>query len=206
MKEIAESIAKLESDKAIEFVKNAIAQGKDPVEITNKGIVAGIKIIGDLFEKEEYFLPELIMGADIAKECIEILVPYMPSKKEGNKKILFASVQGDLHDLGKNLVALMCEMAGFVVIDLGIDVPSTTIIAKAIENKVNVIALSALMVTTMPVQREVIAYLEDAGIRSQYKVIIGGAPTTQDWANKIKADGWAEDAARAVKVIEGLIS
>ncbi|MEL7563691.1 MAG: corrinoid protein [Dehalobacterium sp.] len=206
LEKITDAIRELEKDKAIGLIKKALDSGIAPLDIINKGVIVGIKQVGDLFEKEEYFLPELMMVGDLAKEIMNYMEPFLPPKTEGNKKVVVASVEGDLHDLGKNLVVLMMQTGGYEVLDLGIDVPLQTIINKATEFGATVIGLSALMVTTMPNQRALINQLKDAGLRDKFKVIVGGAPTTQEWADQIGADGWALDAAQSVKLLDKLFS
>ena len=204
--DIADSLDKLR-DETIDLVKAALDKGEDPLEIINQGIVPGVQRCGDKFTKQEYFVPELIVAGDLAKDCLKLAKPLISLDKVPTKaKVVIATVQGDIHELGKNLVALLLEMAGFIVIDLGVDVPPMTIIEKADENEAKVIGLSSLMVTTMPAQQEVIVYLKDTGMRERFKVILGGAPTTQDWADRIGADGWAEDAQQAVDLVAKLTS
>ena len=204
--DIADSLEKLR-DETIDIVKAALDKGEDPLEIINQGIVVGVQRCGDKFTKQEYFVPELIVAGDLAKDCLKLAKPLISLDKAPTKaKVVIATVQGDVHELGKNLVALLLEMAGFIVIDLGVDVPPMTIIEKADENEAKVIGLSSLMVTTMPAQKEVIVYLQDSGMRERFKVILGGAPTTQDWADRIGADGWAEDAQQAVDLVAKLTS
>jgi 5-methyltetrahydrofolate--homocysteine methyltransferase len=204
--EILQSVLELKSQETLDLVEQALDEGRDPVRILNEGVVPGVRQAGVKFENQEYFLPELMMVADLAEQCTALIKPHLSRDEKGQATVLIATVQGDLHDLGKNLVALLLEMSGFAVIDLGVDVPTMDILDKAEANDVDVIALSALMATTLPVQQEVLSYLRDAGVRERYQVIIGGAPTTDDWAQAIGADGWAEDAPGAVRLVENLTS
>lgn len=203
--QIQTAVKELDGQKALDLIKQALENKVPPLDIIDKGVVPGIKEVGELFEKEEYFLPELMMAGDMGKEIMKFMEAYLPPKSEGRKKVAIASVEGDLHDLGKNLVGLMMETGGYEVLDLGIDVPTQTIIQKAAEFGAQVIGLSALMVTTMPNQRAVINQLKDSGQRDNFKIIIGGAPTTQEWADKIGADGWSADASQAVKLLDRIL-
>jgi methylmalonyl-CoA mutase cobalamin-binding domain/chain len=205
-KDIADSLDKL-NDETVDLVKKALEEGEDPMKILEQGVIDGVQRCGDKFSKQEYFVPELIVAGELAQNCLKLIKPHLSIEKAPIKStVVMATVQGDIHELGKNLVALMLELAGFQVIDLGVDVPPMTIIDKAIENDASVIALSSLMVTTMPAQKELMVYLKDRGLKELFKVIIGGAPTTQNWADRIGAEGWAEDAQQAVEVVTRLTS
>lgn len=206
LEELAYAVKELDEHRALQLVKSAVESGVPPLDIIDKGLVVGIRQVGDLFEQEEYFLPELMMAGDLAKGIMKYMEPYLPSKDAVSKKVAIASVEGDMHDLGKNLVALMLQTNGYDVLDLGINVPTPEIVSKATAFGASVIALSALMVTTMPSQKTVVKQLTDAGLRDQFKVIIGGAPTTQEWADEIGADAWAQDAAQAVKALDKLLA
>jgi methylmalonyl-CoA mutase cobalamin-binding domain/chain len=204
LKEIADSLEKLK-DETVDLVKKALEEGEDPMKILEQGVVDGVLRCGDKFTKQEYFVPELIVAGELAQDCLKLIKPNLSIEKTPIKStVVMATVQGDIHELGKNLVALMLELAGFRVIDLGVDVPPMTIIDKAVENDAGVIALSSLMVTTMPAQEELMVYLKDRGMRERFKIIVGGAPVTPKWADRIGADGWAEDAHQAVEVVTRL--
>lgn len=204
--EISKAIEILEEEKAVGLVEEALKQKVDPTKILEEGIIPGIRAVGNKFEKEEYYLADVIVGADITERCISLVEPRLP-KKEGEeaRKVVIGTVQGDIHGIGKGLVALMLKINGFEVYDLGVDVPIMTFIDKAEELKADVIALSALMFTTMPVQSDVIRYLKDLGSRDKYKVVIGGAPTSEAYAEEIGSDGWSRDASEAVKMIQSLL-
>jgi corrinoid protein of di/trimethylamine methyltransferase len=205
--DIRNAIVTLDADKAQDLTKEAIDAKKDPGEILNNGIIQGIREVGEKFEKEEYFLAELIHAADITKSCIDIITPHLPVTEMGRrKKVVIATVKGDIHTLGKDLVSLMLRIAGFDVVDLGADVATMDIIDEAEKVKADVIGLSALMMTTMPNQAEVIKYLNDMGLREKYKVMVGGGSTTKEWAEMIGADGWAPTALAAVTLAEKLTS
>jgi corrinoid protein of di/trimethylamine methyltransferase len=182
------------------LVSKGIAQGIDPLLIVNEGITLGLRKVGDLFADEAIFLPELVLAGQMVTEVMESLKPQLSGDKAFKKKGLFliATVKGDIHDLGKNLVALLLSASGYEVVDLGKDVPAETILEKVNELSPQILGLSALLSTTMPAQREVIQTLEEAGVREKVKILVGGAPATRSWAEEIGADGYAEDAASAV--------
>jgi 5-methyltetrahydrofolate--homocysteine methyltransferase len=188
----------------ISVTKDALAQGEKPDELLNEVLLPAINEVGELFDKGKYFLPQLIGSAEAMKNAIEILEPLL--LKEADERdmpvVVIATVEGDIHDIGKNLVALMLKNHGFKVIDLGKDVPKEEIIKAARENHAKIIALSALMTTTMQRMREVIAYAKEEGVGC--KIMIGGAVITQEYADEIGADGYSHDAAEAVKVARRL--
>jgi methylmalonyl-CoA mutase cobalamin-binding domain/chain len=202
--QVADAIDRLDEE-AIKLVAQALAAGEDPLALIESGIVTGVRKCGDKLAAYEYGVPELLVAGEIAQECVKVVRPYLdPARAASKATVVLASVQGDIHELGKNLVALLLELAGFSVVDLGVDVPPMAIIDAAEQRSASVIALSSLMVTTMAAQREVITYLRDTGKRDRFRVVIGGAPTTQEWAESIGADGWAPDAHAAVKLVERL--
>lgn len=185
--------------------KEAIEQGEDASALLNDILIPAINEVGDLFDKQKYFLPQLIASAETMKIAIDYLEPYLQSGNDNDNlpTIVIATVEGDIHDIGKNLVALMLKNYGYRVIDLGKDVPKETIIETAIQEKADVIALSALMTTTMQEMRHVIEYAKEKGVNA--KVIIGGAVITEDYAEEIGADGYSKDAAEAVKLVKRLL-
>jgi len=200
---MAQSIIDGDSDVAVELAKQAIAQGTDPLEAISNGFVVGVNKVGEAFSIGEVYLPELVMAGEAMKAAIAALEPEM--KKRGAErqilgKVVLATVEGDIHAIGKSLVGTMLSVSGFQVFDLGVDVPTAKIVEKATEVNANIVALSALLTTTMVKQREVIEALEKAGIRESVKVMVGGAPVTRDWVQKIGADGYSEDAIGAVEV------
>jgi methylmalonyl-CoA mutase cobalamin-binding domain/chain len=206
IKEIAEAVEKLEEDKAVALVNKALNEGTDPQDILQEGIVKGLRVVGDKFEKGEYFLLELQEGGDLAGQLIPLVMEKMGSDQiEPKATVVIATVKGDLHDIGKNLVSLQLSLNGYKVNDLGINVPTMDIINKAKEANAEVIALSSLLMVTMPYQAEVIRYLTEMGLRDQFKVIIGGGPTTGEFAEQIGADGWAPDAVQAVGVVDNML-
>lgn len=204
--EIALAILELEDDRAVALVNEAINEGLDPKAILERGVLAGLKAIGKRFETKEYFLSELVLGAKLAEDCIAVLDPHLP-KGSGARRgtVVIGAVQGDLHDIGYGLVAKQLELVGYEVHTLGINVPSMAFIDKAREVKADIIGLSAFLVSTIPNCNEVIGYLRDMGLREQFKVIIGGAETSEALARRMGADGWAPDAVEAVKLCDRLL-
>lgn len=187
------------------LTKNALAEGEDPEKLLNDVLLPAINEVGELFDKGKYFLPQLIGSAEAMKNSIEILEPLLLKESDSSDMpvVVIATVEGDIHDIGKNLVALMLKNYGFRVIDLGKDVPKEKIIQAAIENHAQIIALSALMTTTMQRMREVVIYAHEQNV--QAKIMIGGAVITKEYADEIGADGYSGDAAEAVKVAKRLI-
>ncbi len=185
--------------------KEALAQGEEPSSLLHHVLLPAINEVGELFDRGRYFLPQLIASAEAMKNSIEILEPLLLREKDGDDMpvVVIASVEGDIHDIGKNLVALMLKNYGFRVIDLGKDVPKEEIIRAAKENNARIIALSALMTTTMQRMREVVAYAKEEGVSA--KIMIGGAVITQEYADEIGADGYSADAAEAVKLAQRLV-
>ena len=185
--------------------KDALAQGEDPSALLHEALLPAINEVGELFDKGRYFLPQLIASAEAMKNAIEILEPLLlrASDADDMPVVVIATVEGDIHDIGKNLVALMLKNYGFRVIDLGKDVPKEDIIRAAKENNARIIALSALMTTTMQRMREVVAYAKEEKVSA--KIMIGGAVITREYAEEIGADGYSADAAEAVKLAQRLV-
>ena len=201
---IAASIDQLRDD-TVDLVEKALDQGEDPLDIINRGIIIGMRTCGDKLSSYEYGVPELMVAGDLAQECMRLVKPHISADRAADRsKVIIATVQGDIHELGKNLVALLLELAGHEVVDLGVDIGPMAIIDRAEQDGARTIALSSLMVTTMPAQRELITYLSDLGKRDRFRVVVGGAPTSQEWADKIGADGWAADAQQAVELLARL--
>jgi len=195
-----------DADKVAELVEAALKEGVAPTEILNEGLTKGMNVVGDLFKKDELFVPEVIVSAKAMKRGTEILQPLIPrEKQEAYKLAILGTVKGDIHDIGKNLVKSMMEGAGFEVIDLGIDVPTETFVQKALELKPHIIAMSALLTTTMVYMKDVIDALQEAGIRDQVKILVGGAPITKAFAAEIGADGTAPDAVTAADLAKNLM-
>ncbi len=205
---ITASLVEGEPDETVDLTRQALEAGLEPLAIINEGLVPGMNTVGEKFQRGEYFLPHLIIAANGMQQAMELLEPELKERQQAVERagtMVIGSVAGDIHEIGKSLVATMMSAAGFQVYDLGVDVPTKTFVSKVKETGANLLGLSALLTTTMTVQREVIEALEEAGIREQVKVIIGGAPVSQEWANTIGADGYAEDAVGAIELARLLV-
>jgi 5-methyltetrahydrofolate--homocysteine methyltransferase len=206
IKEIYSSVMEGEADAVKEKVQTALAAGIKAPAILNEGMIAAMGEVGRLFEEGEYFVPEMLIAARAMQAGLAVLKPYLKEadvKSAG--KVVIGTVKGDLHDIGKNLVAMMLEGAGFEIVDLGTDVAPEKFVEAARTQGAQIVALSALLTTTMPSMKSTIEALIAAGLRAQVKVMIGGAPITQDYANQIGADGFSPDASRAVATAKSLI-
>lgn len=206
--QITTSIVEGEPDETVDLTRQALEAGLEPLTIINEGLMPGMNIVGDKFQCGEYFLPHLIIAANGMQQAMKLLEPELRARQqtvETAGTLVIGSVRGDIHEIGKSLVATMMSASGFEVHDLGVDVPTGTFVAKVKETNANLLGLSALLTTTMTVQREIIEALEEAGIRDQVKVMIGGAPVSQKWADTIGADGYAEDAVGAVELAKQLV-
>jgi 5-methyltetrahydrofolate--homocysteine methyltransferase len=187
-------------------VQAALDAGIPAPVILNDGMIAAMGEVGRLFEEGEYFVPEMLISARAMQTGLALLKPYLKeSNVQSAGKVVIGTVKGDLHDIGKNLVAMMLEGAGFEIIDLGTDVPPERFADAAREQGAQIVALSALLTTTMPAMKATIESLTAAGVRGQVKVMIGGAPITQEYANQIGADGYSPDASRAVATAKSLV-
>jgi 5-methyltetrahydrofolate--homocysteine methyltransferase len=187
-------------------VQAALDAGVDPADILSKGMVAAMAEVGDRFERGDYFVPEMLIAARAMKQGLSVLKPFLQqSDLVSGGKVVIGTVKGDLHDIGKNLVAMMLEGAGYELVDLGTDVAVENFVDAARDSGAQIIAMSALLTTTMPNMRAVIEALDEAGMREKVKVIIGGAPVTDDYSQTIGADGYASDASRAVKLVKELV-
>ncbi|RPH57132.1 MAG: cobalamin-binding protein [Chloroflexi bacterium] len=187
-------------------VQAALDAGLEPGTILAEGMIAAMKEVGRLFEEGDYFVPEMLIAARAMQAGLSLLKPHLLSgdvKSAG--KVAIGTVKGDLHDIGKNLVALMLEGAGFEIQDLGVDVSPEEFVEAVAVGQANIIALSALLTTTMPNMKATIEAINQAGLRDKVKIIIGGAPVTQEYANKIGADGFSSDASRAVSLAHSLM-
>ena len=203
--ELYETVLKGRKKNVIDVTKSCITNGTEPKYLLNEVLIPAINAVGDLFEKGKYFLPQLINSAETMKESIEYLEPLLQSGESGGPKhtVVIATVSGDIHDIGKNLVALMLKNYGFNVIDLGKDVDSELIVDTAIKENAEIIALSALMTTTMREMEVVVNLAKEKGCKA--KITIGGAVITQEYADEIGADGYSDDAADCVKVVNRLL-
>ena len=189
-----------EKEEAESYAKEALSLGLDPLDCINHGLTPGIRKVGELFAKGDYFLPELIMGAEAMKAALDILEPAMlgENQREIVGKVVLGTVEGDIHEIGKTLVGTMLTANGFKVVDIGVDRSTNDFISAIKEVDADIVGASALLTTTMVKQNELIKALVAAGIRGDVKVMIGGAPVTKEYADEIGADGYAEDAISAV--------
>lgn len=200
-------VQKGDIEKVRELVKRAVDQGVDPMEVLENGLRPAMEEIGRKFECLEIFLPEMMKAADAMAAGVEVLQPHLASREGEVKKgvVLLGTVEGDVHDIGKNIVGIMLEGAGFDVVDLGYDVPVLTFAEKAIELKPDVVGMSALMTSTMVHMPRVITALKERDLRDKVKVVVGGAPVLPEWAEEIGADGYGENAAEAVNLVKELV-
>jgi corrinoid protein of di/trimethylamine methyltransferase len=207
-KEMAQSITEGEAEKAAELAQKSIEMGIDPLDAINSGFVAGVNFVGDQFSCGNMFLPELVMAGEAMKAAVAVLEPELARRGTERKmlgKVVLCTVEGDIHEIGKTLVGTMLSATGFQVFDMGVDVPVMKVVEKAREVNADIVAMSALLTTTMVHQRDVIEALEDIGLRNKVKVMVGGAPVTQEWVKQIGADGYSEDAIGAARIARQLL-
>lgn len=205
---LAESVISGDEDAVKEAAENAVKAGIDPVLAITDGLAKGIAVVGEKFHKFEIFLPEVMLAADAMKAGVEVLKPHISAERAKEiiaGKVVIGTAFGDIHDIGKNLVAVMLEVNGFEVYDMGTDCPSTKFIEKAKEVGADIIAISSLMVTSMYYQKDTLQYLKDMNIKDNYWVMIGGGPVTPEWAVKIGADGYGRFSSDAVEVAKILM-
>ena len=203
---IADNVIEGQADKVRELVQASLDEEIKVEEILNEGLIAGMAVVGEKFKREEMYLPEVLFAARAMKAGMELLEPKLArAGVESKGKIVLGTVQGDVHDIGKNLVAVMLKGAGFEVIDVGTDTPPQRFVDAIKEHQAPLVGMSALVGTTMPFMKTTIEALEAAGLKGQVKTIIGGAIVTQDYADKIGADAYASDAATAVDKAKSLL-
>ena len=205
--EIAASVEAGDSARVKELTRKALSQGHRPEKILDDGLVQGMSAIGEKFKSNEVFIPEVLIASRAMNVGLEILRPlFSPDRAHLYGRIILATVKGDLHDIGKNLVTMMLEGGGFEVVDLGIDVPADKFVETIKVYKPQVVGLSALLTTTMKEMKMTIEAIEKVGLRNQVKMIVGGAPLTEKFAKEIGADGYAPDAASAVDLVKSLLN
>jgi corrinoid protein of di/trimethylamine methyltransferase len=202
---MCDCVVDMDEDTAKKLAEQVIAEGYDAFEAIDQGFSKGMEVVSRLFDEEEYFIPELLLCSDAMYAGIDILKPHIKAGSGGKQiTVVLGVVRGDTHDIGKNLVKIMFESAGYRVVDLGRDVQPEDFVAKAKEEGAEVIALSALMTTAMPAMQEVVELLVKEGIRDKFKVMVGGGPVSQAYASKIGADIYTDNAAKAVQAIREL--
>jgi 5-methyltetrahydrofolate--homocysteine methyltransferase len=205
LKQLYDAVLNGNAKVARSVTEQAIAEGVDPQKLVTEHMIPAMDEVGRRFEKNEYFVPELLIAARAMKTALQLIAPLLKAQgAEPVARVAIGTVKGDLHDIGKNLVAAMLEGGGFEIIDLGVDVSAEKFIAAVQEKRANIIALSALLTTTMPMMKTTIEQMKTAGVRPNVKVIIGGAPVTQKYAEEIGADGYADNASSAVTLARQL--
>ena len=206
LKNILDAVLTGDDDVALELVQKALKEGLKPLDIVNEGIVPGIQEAGELWKKNEYFQPDVVMSAEAFRVAMEIIEPLLSTDEIGAAgKVVIGTVEGDMHTLGKLMVVAMLRSAGFQVIDIGEDIAVTTFIEKVGEFNPDILGLGCYMTTTMLEMKKIIQKLQNDGIRNNIKVLIGGVPTTQEFADEIGADGWGKDAFDAAEKAKQLM-
>ncbi len=207
MQDIANAVIKGEEDKVKLMVMEALNKGDKAGDIMNSGLIAGMNKVGELMEAEDMFIPEVLLSARTMTAGVDILKPHLTEGDSGGLgTAVLGTVQGDLHDIGKNLVKMLIEGAGFKVIDLGTDATPEAFLEAAKQNNACLIGMSALLTTTMPMMKSVVDTFKDAGLRDNVKILVGGAPVTQEFADEIGADGYGHDAGSAVRLAKSLVA
>ena len=204
---MTDSIVNLEEEEAKELANRAIKEKMNLLEVIEKGYSAGIRKVGELWEDGDYFLPELMRGAQILQNCLDLLIPHLKKGSDEISKgiVVLATIEGDIHSIGKTIVGTMLRAYGYEVFDLGADVPAEKIVDTAIEKNANIIGVSALLTTTMFGQKKIVEILRERNMLKRFKVILGGAPVTNSWVTECNADGFAENAIDAVKLVRSLL-
>lgn len=206
--DIKESLINGDQKRTVELTKIALENGIEPMTIVNSALADGMQVVGDRFSTGEFFLPNLVAAGMIMQNAMSILEPELQARHEEVQrvgKVVIGTVKGDIHEIGKSLVATLLSCNSFEVYDVGVDVPTETFVAKVAETEADLLGLSALLTTTMTMQRQIIEELEKADLRDRVKVMVGGAPVSGEWAESIGADGYAEDAMAAVRLAKRLV-
>ena len=206
---ITRSLVDCKPDLTAELTQEALESGEEPLAIIDQGLVPGMDIVGEKFQTGEYFLPQMVIAANAMQQAMGLLEPELRARQQVSRSagtVVIGTVEGDIHEIGKSLVATMMSANGFRVYDIGVDVSPAEFVDKVKETQADLLGLSALLTTTMTVQRTVIEAVEEAGIRDQVRVIVGGAPVTQEWADTIGADGYAEDVIGAIELGKRLLT
>jgi 5-methyltetrahydrofolate--homocysteine methyltransferase len=203
---ITETLIAGDGETLQQLVKEALDAGVSASNILNNGLIAGMDIVGEKMESGDMFIPEVLMAAQAMSESVDILKPLLSEGQSSSAgKVIIGTVKGDLHDIGKNLVKMMLESAGFETIDLGVDISPEDFVKAIVDNKPDIVGLSALLTTTMPMMKRSIQTIEESGLRKDLKIIVGGAPVNQAFADEIGADGYAPDAGAASKLAKNLL-
>ena len=209
IEKISQNLIECQPEETVESTREALENELNPLDIINQGLMPGMDVIGEKFQTGEYFLPQMVIAARAMQEALKVLEPELKNRQESVESrgtLVIGTVEGDIHEIGKSLVASLMSANVFTVHDVGIDVSPELFIEKVKETKATLLGLSALLTTTMTAQRKVIKALEEAGIRDQVKVMVGGAPVTEEWADSIGADGYADDVMGAILLSKQLVS
>jgi corrinoid protein of di/trimethylamine methyltransferase len=205
LQKLSDAVVNMDEDEAVRLSRQAVDEKVDAYQAIDKGLGDGMERAGKLFDEEEYFVPEILICSDAMNAGIDVLKPHLKQEETRQKhKAVIGVIEGDTHDIGKNLVRIMLESAGFEVLDLGRDVPPLTFVEKAVETNAEFILLSSLMTTTMDAMADVIKILNEKNIRGKFKVAVGGGPISQAFADRIGADGYSSNAADAVRMCKRL--
>jgi len=203
---IVDSLIEFDEAKVLKLVQNGLDEGVAAKEILNQGLIAGMDVVGEKMENEDMFIPEVLMAAKVMSAAVGILKPLLAEEDiSAMGRVIIGTVKGDLHDIGKNLVAMMLESAGFEVYNLGVDISPDKFVSEVNEKSANMVCLSALLTTTMPMMKQTIDAVVESGLRDRVKIMVGGAPVTKEYANEIGADGYASDAGSATKLAKALL-
>jgi len=206
LNELKENVINGKADEVKELTQKALGEGQDIEEVLNEALIGGMDVVGEKFKRNEFYVPEMLISARAMKAGMAVLRPLLVNKGvKGLGKVVIGTAQGDLHDIGKNLVGMMLEGAGFEIINLGTDVPSEKFVEAVKDNNAQLIGISALLTTTMLSMKDVVKAVEKEGLKDKVKIIIGGAPVTQNYADEIGADGYAPDAASAVDMAKEIL-
>lgn len=204
--DLAEAVIEGDDEQVEELAQKLVDEGEDPDEIIQEGLVAGMNVVGDRFKAEEMFVPQVLIAAEAMQKGMKIVKPLLADDTSSEGLILMATVEGDLHDIGKNLASMLLEGSGFDIVDLGTDIPPEEFVEGVKEHEPDILGMSALLTTTMPNMESTIEALEEAGIRDEVKIMVGGAPVSQEFADEIGADGYAPDGSTATDLAKDLIN
>ncbi len=204
---IQEALVGCDQEKVIQLVNDSLDSKTPASDILNQGLIAGMDIVGEKMENGDMFIPEVLMAAQAMGKCVEILKPLLGEDETvGGANVIIGTVKGDLHDIGKNLVSMMMESAGLTVYNLGVDIEPSVFVEQVKEKHAQVVCLSALLTTTMPMMKQTVDAIVESGLRDQVKIFVGGAPVTQDFSDEIGADGFAPDAGSASKLVKTYVN
>ena len=209
LQNLAASILSGNRNSALEWAERGLQSGVNPLDLISKGLTVGLNEVGDKFECGEYYLPDMMLAAEAMNAVLEMLAPHLEKERTASEqvvKVVIGTVKGDLHSIGKDIVIMMLKAAGMEIIDLGVDVSAADFVNSVVEKEAAVLGISALMTTTIQEQKKIIDLLSEKNIRNKVKVIVGGAPLSEEWAIKIGADAYAADAIAGVKKIKALLN